>query len=235
LPARLSKEERLQRLVDKTRLRIEQTPASATLLRHMPNSMLGVLARQAGFERASSRFLEDLSNRLRDEGIEFSPELVDPANTHTTRIYFFDSASRVKGLQPTRELFKDETELSRFLWLNKDFLKYATKNLRVTHQEKRLTPGAKIDLLAIDTKTRELVGIELKAKEPDQGIVAQAAKYMKALKALAEAEGHRGARLVIITGQPDAELAELVQNQADKIGVPTDWLLYRVKFELRPA
>ncbi|BBZ55208.1 hypothetical protein MPHO_22000 [Mycolicibacterium phocaicum] len=87
----------------------------------------------------------------------------------------------------------------------------------------------------MDTKTKELVGIELKAEEPDQGIVAQAAKYMKALKAQAEAEGLRGARLMIITGQPDEQLEEAVQAHADKLGVKTDWLLYRVRFELRSA
>ena len=89
--------------------------------------------------------------------------------------------------------------------------------------------------MAVDTKTNELVGVELKAEEPDQGVVAQAGKYMKALKAQADADGRRGARLMIITGQPDDELAELVQQQAEKVGVRTDWFLYRVRFELNRA
>ncbi|TLH72048.1 hypothetical protein C1S79_06075 [Mycolicibacterium phocaicum] len=141
----------------------------------------------------------------------------------------------MKGLQPTRELFKVESELSRFLWLNRQFLSSTTKNLRIRAQQQLLAPGSIIDLVAVDTKTKELVGIELKAEEPDQGIVAQAAKYMKALKAQAEAEGLRGARLMIITGQPDEQLEEAVQAHADKLGVKTDWLLYRVRFELRSA
>ncbi|WP_256736042.1 hypothetical protein [Mycolicibacterium hippocampi] len=40
---------------------------------------------------------------------------------------------------------------------------------------------------------------------------------MKALKALAEKVGRPGAHLVIITGQPDDELADLVQLQAEKL------------------
>ncbi len=235
MAAQLTRDERMDRLVVKTRLRVDKTPASARLLRHMPSSMLGVLVRDAGYERTSSKLLEQLSDRFRQAGIEFSPELVDPANTSKTRIYFFDAERRIKGLQPTRELFKVEEQLSRFLWLNEQFLTNAAANLRIREREKVLAPGSKIDFIALDTKTKELVGIELKAEEPNQGIVGQAAKYMKALKALAEAEGLRGARLMIITGQPDDELADAVQVHAKDIGVKADWLLYRVRFELRDA
>ncbi len=56
---------------------------------------------------------------------------------------------------------------------------------------------------------------------------------MKALKELAELEGRPGARLMIVTGQPDDELAENVQAHAERVGVKTDWCLYRVRFELR--
>ncbi|WP_149445754.1 hypothetical protein [Mycolicibacterium sp. P9-22] len=234
MPVRLNKEERLQRLVDKTQERVKQTPKSARLLRHMPSSALGVLVREAGYERTSGKLLEKLSERFSQAGIGFSPELIDPANNPKTRIYFFDAKHPVAGLRPTRELFKFEVELSRFLWLNRQFLTSATKNLRITDRETLLAPGAKIDFVAIDTKTKELVGIELKAEEPDQGIVAQAAKYMRALKAQAAADGLRGARLLIITGQPDEELAEAVQAHAERLGVKTDWLLYRVRFELKP-
>lgn len=235
MPAALTRVERMERLVAKTRQRVADTPTSTRLLRHMPSSKISVLVRAAGYQRTSTKFLEELGNRLRNSGIEFSPELLDPANTLDTRIYFFSAERPVKGLQPTRQLFKEEAQLSRFLWLNQDFLTYAAKNLRITEREKRLGPGATIDLLAVDTKTNELVGVELKAEEPDQGVVAQAGKYMKALKAQADADGRRGARLMIITGQPDDELAELVQQQAEKVGVRTDWFLYRVRFELNRA
>lgn len=233
MPGKLTRADHVGRLVEKTRQRVEKTPTSVRQLRHMPNSTLGVLVRQAGYTRTSQKFLLELTDRLRAAGVDFSPELVDPANSPKTRIYFFDAARPVSGLQPTRELFKDEAQLSRFLWLNQDFLAYAAKNLRIRDREKRIAPGAKIDLVAVDTKTRELVGIELKAEVPDQGIVAQAAKYMKALKALAELEGRPGARLMIVTGQPDDELAENVQAHAERLGVKTDWFLYRVRFELR--
>jgi hypothetical protein len=90
-------------------------------------------------------------------------------------------------------------------------------------------------LLAVDTKSDELVGFELKAGNADERIVAQSAKYMKALAARAKNEGRPGARLLIVTGQPDELLADLVQVVAKRHGVKTSWLLYNVTIELTEA
>ena len=218
--------------MEKTRERVAKTPSSAKLLKHMPRSKLGALVREAGYERSSRKLLDELYDRLREGGVDFSPDLLDTDNNPETLIYFFDAARPVKGLQPARQLFKEEVQLSKFLWMNKHILGQAVQNLRLRDRETVLAPGSRLDLVAVDARTRELVGIELKAGEPDQGIVAQAAKYMTALKAQAEAEGLRGARLVIITGQPDEQLADLIQVQSEKIGVKCEWYLYRVRFEL---
>ncbi|MCV7007542.1 hypothetical protein [Mycobacterium gordonae] len=236
MAARLTKGDRLERLIDQTSRRVAGIPKDTRSLRQMPFSRLGVLVRAAGYERGSDKFLELLGDRLRNKGIGFSPELTDPANTVKTRVYFFDAKRPVKGLRPTYELFKEEKDLSRFLWLNKDVLSYAKKNnLKILSREKRLSNGVIIDLLAEDTKTGVLVGIELKAEEADDRVVGQAAKYMRALKLQANADGRPGARLLIVTGQPDDDLAELVQDDAEQFGVPTDWLLYRVRLELTEA
>ncbi|MDP7724190.1 hypothetical protein [Mycobacterium sp. TY814] len=232
----MTKEDRLERLLDQTSKRVDEIPKETTSLRQMPYSRLGVLIRAAGYERASDRFLDLLEKRMRDKGIGFSPELTDPANSVKTRIYFFDAKRPVKGLRPTYELFKEEKDLSRFLWLNRDVLSYMKKkNLKILSREKRLSNGVIIDLVAEDRKTGELVGIELKAEEADDRVVGQAAKYMRALKLQADADGRPGARLLIVTGQPDDNLAELVQDDAQKFGVPTQWLLYRVRLELAEA
>ncbi len=192
--------------------------------------------REAGYERTSDKFLEELGNRLRDRGISFTPELTDPANTTKTRIYFFDVKRPARGLRPTRELFKEEKQLSRFLWLNKDVLSYIKKNnLKIQGRERRIANGVILDLLAVHRKTGELVGIELKAEEADDRVVGQAAKYMRALKAKADTEGRPGARLLIVTGQPDEDLAELVQIQAGKFGVPNKVVAHRVRLELSEA
>lgn len=231
--ARLTKEDRLERLVAKTRNRVDNASASAKLLKHMPSSKISVLVKDAGYERVSRRFLAELGDRLREAGVDFSPELTDEANKPDTLIYFFDAKRPVAGLQPARELFDKEALLQDFLWRNKHFLSQSTKHLKLTEREKLLVPGSRPDLVAEDTKSRELVGIELKKGHPDEGIVAQAAKYMSALKSAAESQGLKGARLMIITGQPNEPLVEQVQVHAEKIGVKCEWFLYRVRFELK--
>lgn len=228
----VSVETQIDRLVAKTRRRVDDIPQSARLLKHMPRSKLRVLVREAGYQRSSRRLLDELSERFRAAGIDFSPDLLDADTGPDTWIYFFDMRRPVEGLRPARQLFTEESELSRFLWDNKHFLGQAVRHLRLTGREKTMTPGARPDLVAVDTRTRELVAIELKARQPDKGIVAQAAKYMAALKDQAAAEGLRGARLMIITGQPDPELSELVHVQAEKLGVKCEWFLYSVRFDL---
>jgi cystathionine beta-lyase family protein involved in aluminum resistance len=58
---------------------------------------------------------------------------------------------------------------------------------------------------------------------------------MQALSRHAASEGRPGARLLIVTGQPDQSLAENVHVHAEKHGVKTEWLLYRVSIELSDA
>ncbi len=73
MPAKLTRDQRTDRLIAKTRLRVEQTSPDARLLRHMPSSTLGVLIRECGYARTSAKLLSDLCDRLREVGVEFSP------------------------------------------------------------------------------------------------------------------------------------------------------------------
>ncbi|ART68340.1 hypothetical protein BTO20_06875 [Mycobacterium dioxanotrophicus] len=233
MPKLVSKEERLERLVAKARKRVEDKPEATRSLSQSPDSKLGTLVREAGYERSSAKLLQTLEQRLMDCGIATYPELTDPSNTSATRIHFFDRRAPVPGYQLPRHLFDEEKQLSRFLFMNKDVLPYCKKNnLQIRGPEVRIAGDCRIDLLAVDKKSDELVGFELKAGNADQGVVVQAAKYMKALLAQAKSEGRPGARLLIVTGQPDERLAELVQDVAHKYGVTTSWLLYSVRIDL---
>lgn len=126
MAARLTRTDRIHRLVAKTRRRVDKIPEGTRLLRHMPNSMLGVLVREAGYERSSRKLLRSLLVGSATK-VSTSARNWGPGQHPKTRIYFFDVERPVKGLQPTRQLFKDEAQLSRFLWLNQDF--------EVRHQE----------------------------------------------------------------------------------------------------
>ncbi|MCW2685338.1 MAG: hypothetical protein JWR37_228 [Mycobacterium sp.] len=233
MATRLSKEDRIQRLVDKTRKRVHDKPEAKRSLQHSPDSMLGVMVREAGYERISAKLLEELDGRLRAAGLGTYPELTDPSNSRKTRIHFFDLKNPVPGFQHPRQLFAEEKELSRFLWLNRAALPYAKKTgLRIRGQQVRIADNCIIDLLAEDKKTRELVGFELKATQGDDRLVGQAAKYMRSLARQAAQEDRPGARLLIVTGQPDEDLAERVQTHAKEHGVETEWLLYHVSIDL---
>ena len=176
------------------------------------------------------------TNACAAAGIRTFPELTDPSNTRKTRIHFFDRKKPVPGFQQPRQLFAEEKELSRFIQMNWAALAYVKKaGLRIRGAEMRIADNCIVDLLAEDKKTGELVGFELKAGEADDRVVGQAAKYMQSLARQAAKEDRPGARLLIVTGQPDESLAERVQAHAEKHGVKTQWLLYRVSIELSEA
>lgn len=233
---RLTAEDRLQRLITKCRDRVDALEAPPVSLSHTPDSTLGTLAREAGYERVGEKFCEVLAERLKEVGLGTQPPLLDPMNTRETRIHLFDLEHPIPGIQDTRVLFGDERQLSDFLVKNFAALTYVRKQkLKLRRREARIAAGAVVDLLAEDTGTRELVGFELKAEAAGERVVAQAAKYMTALKAQAEKEGRPGARLLIVTGQPDPNLRDQIQELAQSRGVKTEWLLYRVSVELKPA
>lgn len=233
MAARLTKENRIERLVAKQRMRIDANPDATRSLAHSPDSLLGVLLREAGYQRSSPALLAVIDERLRAAGIGTYPELTDLSNHRATRIHFFDLNNPIPGIQHPRVLFNKERELSDFLAKNWAALPYTKKaGLRFLGTEVRIADNLRIDVLAEQRKTRELVGFELKAAGPTKVIAGQAGLYMKALARKAAREDRRGARLVIVTGQPDELLAEQVQTQAEKYGVPTQWMLYKVSLDL---
>nr|WP_090339732.1 endonuclease NucS domain-containing protein [Mycolicibacterium malmesburyense]CRL68246.1 hypothetical protein CPGR_00798 [Mycolicibacterium malmesburyense] len=133
-------------------------------------------------------------------------------------------------------MFDDERSLSEFLQKNFKALPWFKKaRLRYIGAEVTLAPGNIIDLLAEDRKTHQLVGIELKAGAPDKGLVSQAGRYMDALKRKAAEDRRPGARLVIVSGQPDEEFRSQVEIIAEKRGVPTEWLIYTVSLSLKES
>src|SRR3954462_2898909 len=119
MPARLSKEEKLERLVAETRQRVVDNAQSAVSLQHSPKSRVGTLVAKAGQKKISAVLLEELEERLKVARVGTFPQLTDPSNVRTTRICFFDLYYPVPCFQLPRILFKEEKELSRFLWMNR--------------------------------------------------------------------------------------------------------------------
>lgn len=237
MPARVSREEKIDRIAVKARTRVDAAPeAAARSLRHSPDSLLSTLVREAGHDRSSSKLLQDLEDALEGQGISTHPKLTDPSNTGKTRIHFFERNRPIPGFQQPRQLFSEEKELSRFLQMNWDQLAYVKRHgLRLRGYEVSIAHNCKIDLLAVEKKTDVLVGFELKVGEGDDRLVGQVQKYLAALKAQAEKEGRAGVRLVVVTGQPDEELAMRLQDLAERYEVEVEWLLYAVSIDLPEA
>lgn len=233
MPARLTREGKLQRLVEETRKRVDREGDVAPSLKQSPNSYLRTLVQQAGAKRKSDKLLEELDERLDAAGIGTHPNLRDPSIDSDTRIFFFDLKRPIPKFQQPRQRFAEEKELARFLALNWAALPYIKKaGLRFRGREFRLDGSAIIDLLAVDKKTDELVGFELKVAAGGDRLLGQAARYMPCLVSQAKKEGRSGARLIIITGQPDPDLASSVEDLATRYGVKTEWLLYNVSIDL---
>lgn len=236
MPARLTREGKLQRLVDETRKRVDREGDSTPNLKQSPSSYLRTLIQQAGYERKSEKLLEELDERLDAAGIATHPNLRDPSIGPDTRIFFFDLKRPIPKFQQPRQRFAEEKELSRFLAMNWAALPYIKKaGLRFRNREVRLDGSAIIDLLAVDKKTDELVGFELKVADGDDRLLGQAARYMSCLSAQAKKEGRAGARLIIVTGQPNPDLDRRVRELGTHYGVRTEWLLYSVTVDVFPA
>lgn len=236
MPARLTREGKLQRLVEETRKRVDREGDVAPSLKQSPSSYLRTLIQQAGYERKSDKLLEELDERLDAAGIATHPNLRDPSIGPDTRIFFFDLKRPIPKFQQPRQRFAEEKELSRFLAMNWAALPYIKKaGLRFRNREVRLDGSAIIDLLAVDKKTDELVGFELKVADGDDRLLGQAARYMSCLSAQAKKENRSGARLIIVTGQPNPDLAARVEELGRHYGVRTEWLLYSVTVDVFPA
>ncbi|BBZ32963.1 hypothetical protein [Mycolicibacterium confluentis] len=115
---RLTADDRLQRLITKCRERVDEAQPPPQALSHTPDSKLGSLAREAGYERLSALFSEKLGEALREAGVGTHPDLTDPMNTRDTRIHFYDLEHPLPGTQQTRLLLQIELEMSGFLERN---------------------------------------------------------------------------------------------------------------------
>ena len=168
MPVQLSKEQKLQRLVEECGELVGSHDAAPNSLSRTHNMFLSTFLKKAGYQNIAPKFLEVLDNRLKAAGVATFPDLVDPTNTRKTRIYIFDRDHPIEGVQHPRMLFAEEEQLSRFLTMNFPVMSYIKKaGLHLLGREVRIAENCVIDLLAEDRKSHDLVGLELKAQQCD--------------------------------------------------------------------
>jgi len=96
MPRVVTREERIQRLVAKTRKRVDANSDGSRSLSQAPDSLLGTLVREAGYERSSTKLLETLEQSFLDADIATYPEITDPGNSAKTRIHFSTGTSEIR-------------------------------------------------------------------------------------------------------------------------------------------
>ncbi len=210
---------------------LAQAPQS---LAQAPDSHLHVILQKAGYRRRHPKILERLAGALKDAGIDTFPSLDDPSLNRNTRVYFFRSPIPA-GLAPSRALFDSERQLEEFLVNNFTALP-AFRGLRLRGRQYPLGRG-RIDLLCEEKNRRgQLVGVELKHHGPNKGLVTQMRRYMTDLTRLAREEGRlAGARGIVITGQPDPDVAADLHALCSLHSFDVDWHLYQATIKLRQA
>ena len=115
----------------------------------------------------------------------------------------------IEGLTPTRQLFQDESTLLSFILANRDELDEFRSLGFTGFKQVKLDSGRRVDLLCERPALNQLVGIELKVREPDDRAAGQVEQYLEDLAEHARNHGYDSAHLILIAGQPDKS----VRNQ----------------------
>ncbi|OBB48411.1 hypothetical protein [Mycobacterium sp. 852002-51961_SCH5331710] len=212
---------------------LQSRPRPPQSLSQAPDSQLHVIVKRAGAKRRSDTLLARLDEAFEKERIATYPRLTDPDLKSDDRVYILDAAKPIKGLAPMRELFRDETTLQEFIWKHHDWFPDLRRlGLHDFKQQAALGSGRRLDLLCKRRGSKQLVGIELKVREPDDRAVGQLQQYLDDLADHAQTNGYDSAHLIVITGQPDTSVRNRVEQYAARQGHEVTFLLYRVHMEL---
>ncbi|HEC08123.1 MAG TPA: hypothetical protein ENI86_00990 [Acidimicrobiales bacterium] len=213
--------------------KLNSLPEAPQTTRQAPDSALHVILKKAGYQKKGPKVLKELDAALRDAGIETFPRLTDPRIEKDTKIYFFRSPMP-EGLAQSAELFTSEDQLEEFLVNNFKYLRLF-EGLRLRGRQYEFPNSKRIDLLCEESRSGRLVGVELKHHSPNPGIVTQVSGYMRQLLKLSRLEERAaGARLVVITGLPDPNIAADLRALCRDRGYEIEWHLYRARLEFLP-
>jgi hypothetical protein len=132
-----------------------------------------------------------------------------------------------------RQLFRDEKTLQDFIRNHHDWFPDLRRlGLHEFREQALLDSGRRVDLLCKRRSSRQLVGIELKVREPDDRAAGQLQQYLDDLAEHARSHGYDSAHLIVIAGQPDRSARNRVEHYAAARGHEVTFLLYRVHIEL---
>ena len=140
-----------------------------------------------------------------------------------------DAKHPIDRLAQTRQLFRDEETLQGFISTHHDWFPALRKlGLRDFKPQGVLDSGRRVDFLCKDRRSKQLVAIELKVREPADRAVGQLQRYVDDLKEHGAKRGYDSTRLIVIAGQPDKSVRNQVEQYARSRDVELTFFLYRV-------
>ena len=217
------------------RKKLKALPQSPRSLSQSPSSQLRVIIERAGAKRRSPELLVKLQKVFKDEGITTFPPLTDPFLRPDDRVCLLEAKQPIDGLAPQRELLPTEKELQAWIWNRRDQLdEFHKRGLTGYQQQVTLDGGRRVDILCKRPAHNQLVAIELKAARPDDRSAGQVQRYLEDLARHAERRGFDSAHLIVISGQPDKSVRDLVERHARARNLTVEFLLYRVQTKLLP-
>lgn len=212
---------------------LDGLPQSPESLSQAPDSRLHVIIERAGAKRRSEELLRRIEEAFSAEGMRTFPALTDPDLASDDRVFVLDAKRPIEGLAPRRQLFRDEKTLQEFVSTHLDWFRDLRRLKLCDFDEQAvLDSGRRVDILCKRRGSNQLVGIELKVREPDDRAVGQLQQYLDDLRSHATNHGFDSAHLIVISGQPDKSVRERVDAYAESHGAEVTFLLYRVQLEL---
>lgn len=228
-------EDKITKTVDYYKKKLDEKPQSPTSLAQSPSSQLRVIVERAGAKRRSPELLGQLAKAFKNRGIMTFPLLTDPFLKPDDRVCLFDAKQPVDGLASQRELLPTEKALHDWIWDRRDQLdEFHKRGLTGFQREATLDSGRRVDILCRRPSDNQLVAIELKVAAPDDRSTGQIQQYLDDLAVHANRRGFNSAHLIVITGQPDKSVRDLVERHANLRGLTVEFLLYRVQTKFVP-
>lgn len=220
----------VERFADRIDAKLRADEASDETMRVFTDASLRRVVQGAGFAKRGSRNLALIEAALAGRGVFADPPLTTPGLDWEQRIYFTRTPPEPRPRE-RRIGFKTERDLETFLVDNFDLV---FPDLRLLGRQWETHSGGKVDLMARDGDG--YVVIELKKDRPTKDLVYQVAKYIEDVAKWAADRGDEAtARGLIVTGQVERRMHQLVRDVAVTRGHQIDWMVYRMEVVLTPA
>lgn len=222
--------DRIERFVNRIDKNLRRDERSRTTMRVVVGCHFNVALAECGFRRRGEKNVAVIEAALARRQIYASPSMTDPEVQFEQLLHF--SRTPPDPAQPSRRRlrFPVERDFENFLVANFDYL---FEDMKLIKRQYPLTSGDKVDILARDKRSGDLVVMELKVTDRDRGTPSQIVGYMQEVQAHEKAKRKpHGVRGLVITTEPNEVLTGHVAALAEHHRFDIRWLLCHVEMAL---